>query len=175
MLMLSLLLAVYATMGDASVCRLGSSATTLPNLSIEASAVTNVSRRTVFIASSGIIAFTEFSFCRSIQGLANVPLTGKLSEGQVNCLLTAVEKSRFMQLPDDVSSPPFYVDEPARVIVVSIGGRRHRVMASGLDRATSPEALCFRDLWNVLSQYFPATDLDDCFSASGGNKSPASP
>jgi hypothetical protein len=51
------------------------------------------------------------------------------------------------------------------VIEVSIDGRHHRVMASGLDRATSPEALCFRDLWNSVSQYLPATDLFDCFSA----------
>jgi hypothetical protein len=150
-LMLSLLLAV--------------SATTLPSFSVEASAVTNVSRQTVLISSSGIIVFTESSFCRSIQGVDNVPLTGSLSRDQLKSLLVAVEESRFMQLPDDVSSPPFFVDEPARVIVVSIDGRRHRVTASGLDRATSPEALCFRDLWSSVSQYLPATDLFDCFSA----------
>ena len=151
MLMLSLLLA--------------GSATTFASFSVEASAVTNVSRQTVLIASSGIIV-TESSFCRSIQGVDNVPLTGNLSRDQLKSLLVAVEESQFMQLPDDVSSPPFYVDEAARVIEVSIDGRHHRVMASGLDRATSPEALCFRDLWSSLSRYLPATDLFDCFSAA---------
>ena len=160
--MLSLVLAASATAGTP---RCADSVGPVTSFSVEASAVTNVSRRTLLIASSGIIAFTESSFCRSIQGLDNVPLIGNLTEDQVANLLTAVKQSRFMELPDDVSSPPFYVDESAKIIEVSMNGRRHRVMASGLDRAESPEALCFRDLWNFLSRYLPTTDLFDCFSA----------
>ena len=55
-----------------------------------------------------------------------------------------------MELRGDVSSPPFYADEPMAILDLTTDGRSHRSTASGLTRASTEDALRFKSLWEAV-------------------------
>jgi len=130
---------------------------------VAASIVSNGGGRWIEISREGDLRTREWSFCRAMRGEEDAVEAGHLSEQRRTELREAIEASRFWKMPEDLSSPPFFVDEPSVSIEVSRADRTHRVRASGLERATSPDALAFRGVWTILFGYFPRTDLNDCF------------
>jgi hypothetical protein len=66
-----------------------------------------------------------------------------------------VRGTSFMKLPSDLSVPPYFADEPTAIVEVVVAGNSHRVQASGLARARDSDALCFRDLWNLINELAP--------------------
>jgi hypothetical protein len=77
---------------------------------------------------------------------------GCLAPRDFEILIDSLGNSEFFDMPEDVSSPPFYVDEATAVLEIDLDGRHHSVRASGLDRASTKEALRFREVWNLIIQ-----------------------
>jgi hypothetical protein len=75
-----------------------------------------------------------------------------LSREQLHQLVDLLESSRFFDFPEDLSSPPYYVDEPMKYMKVELRGVSHFVTAGGLERAAEPTAVAYRELWNAVQE-----------------------
>jgi hypothetical protein len=124
-------------------------------LRVAATWSTSGGRRTLSISPCGDLTYRESDSWKRAKGLPDVVLHGRLTPGGISALAARIEAARFMTLPSDVSTPPFLVDEPEAIVEVWMGIRRHRVRASGLRRATGPDALCFRELWDWINAIAP--------------------
>lgn len=85
----------------------------------------------------------------------------ELSSENVRSLRRAFEEAEFVSLPDEVLADAVYPDEDAFVITVFEGGKEKRVLARGLERATSAEAERFRRVWKVLVGLVPDPRASD--------------
>ncbi len=79
----------------------------------------------------------------------------ELSSADVASLRRALDEAEFTSLPDEVRADSVYPDEDAFVITVYEKGREKRVLARGLERASSSEARRFRAVWEVLADLVP--------------------
>ena len=84
----------------------------------------------------------------------------KFRANELDALRAAIVKARFNELPDEVTADTVVPDEDAFVISVWNGETAKRVLARGLDRATSDEARRFRMVWDTTARVVPDPGAD---------------
>ena len=99
-------------------------------------------------------------------------VTALLSPEEVGAVRTALEGRQVLRWPEDLSSPPYYVDEATAVIEVRNSDTQHVVRASGLDRAATPEAVSFRELFCRLYSLVPEGSEDPGVQVPAQRKPP---
>ena len=85
----------------------------------------------------------------------------ELSSEGVASLRRALDEAEFTSLPDEVRAESLYPDEDAFVITVYEKGGEKRVLARGLERASSPEARRFRAVWELLADLVPGPRAEE--------------
>jgi hypothetical protein len=78
---------------------------------------------------------------------------------ELDALRAAILDARFQELPDEVHASTVFPDEDALVISVRKSDTTKRVLARGLERATSDEARRFQMVWNAMTRVVPDPTL----------------
>jgi hypothetical protein len=79
----------------------------------------------------------------------------RFPQKELDALRAAILEARFQELPDEVYAGTVVPDEDALVISVRNGGTTKRVLARGLERATSDEARRFQMVWDAMTRVVP--------------------
>lgn len=83
----------------------------------------------------------------------------RLRANELDALRAAILKSQFQELPEEIYADTVIPDEDAFVISVWNGGTTKRVLARGLQRATSDEARRFQLVWDAMARAVPDPTL----------------
>lgn len=107
-------------------------------------------RLTVEINADGRLLAHSTNSRDLLEGHPRSATTRCLSTSELDSLLEAIDRTAFFDLPADVSVPPFIVDQAFASLTIAFADRRHSVRGSGLEGATTNEAVRLRRIWCVV-------------------------
>jgi hypothetical protein len=85
----------------------------------------------------------------------------KLTANELDALRAAIREAEFQELPEEIQAETVFPDEDAFRISVPSEGTAKRVLARGLDRASSGEARRFRMVWDAMARIVPEPGPDE--------------
>jgi len=107
-------------------------------------------RRSVVIGPDGHLVNTVSHPLLMLEERGDLIAERDLLPCELSALEALVRESGIMGFPEDLSSPPYYVDEAIAVLEIHLEGKLRHIIASVIDWAIDQEARCFAWIWQSV-------------------------